>query len=103
MSSGFHNVILDISFFVRCGAAVGKEEILIRYYFQRGLSYSSILLLLSKYHKVEMSWPTLHNRLRNNGLRRRGASVNDWDIHEAINQELDWSLWMRGYRILFCV
>ena len=89
MSSGFLNVIQDIRFFLTCGAAVDKEEILIRYYFQRGFSYSSILLLLSKYHNVEMSLRTLHNRLRNNGLRRRGASVNDRDIHEAINQELD--------------
>ena len=33
----------------RCGAAVNKEEVLIRYYFQRGFDYSVILLFLEKY------------------------------------------------------
>ena len=43
----------------RCGAAVDKEEVLIRYYFQRGFPYSVILLFLKKYHAMEMSMRTI--------------------------------------------
>ena len=46
-------------FCTRCGAAVDKEEILIRCYFQRGFPYSVILLLL-KYHAVETFTITVH-------------------------------------------
>ena len=37
----------------RCGAAVDKEEVLIRYYFQRGFDYSVILLCFEKYDATE--------------------------------------------------
>ena len=75
-------MLSKISDFFKMRTAVDKEETLIRYYFQRGFSYSFILLLLSKYHNVEMSLRTPHNRLGNYGLRRRGASANnDRDIH----------------------
>ena len=52
----------------RGGVAVDKEEVLIRYYFQRGFPYSVILLFLKKYHALEMSLRTFHNRLREYGL-----------------------------------
>ena len=42
---------------------MNKEEVVIRYYFQRGFDYSDILLFLEKYHATEMSMRTLHNRL----------------------------------------
>ena len=67
-----------------CGAAVDKEEVLIRYYFQRGFDYSVILLFLEKYHATEMSMRTLHNRLREYGLRRRNANSDDAEIYQAI-------------------
>ena len=68
-----------------------KEEVLIRYYFQRGFDYSVILLLLEKYHATEMSMRTLHNRsrLREYRLRRRNANRDDAEIYQAIQQELD--------------
>ena len=61
-----------------------KEEVLIRYYFQRGFDYSVILLFLEKYHATEMSMRTLHNRLREYGLRRRNANSDDAEIYQAI-------------------
>ena len=48
----------------RCGTAVDEEEVLIRYYFERGFHYLIISQLLKKYHAIEMSMQTLHNRLR---------------------------------------
>ena len=51
----------------RCGAAVDKEGVLIRYYFQRGFDYSVIFLFSEKYHTTEMSMRTLHHRLREYG------------------------------------
>ena len=89
------------SFCSRCGAAVDMEEILIRYYFQRGFVYSSILLFLKKYHNVEMSMRTLHNRLQSYGLRRRGGNTDDRQIYQAINEELDGPGCMRGYRAMW--
>ena len=46
----------------RCGVAVDKEEVLIRYYFQRGFPYFTyiILLFLKNYHALEMSLRTFH-------------------------------------------
>ena len=66
-----------------------REEVLIRYYFQRGFDYSVILLFLEKYHPTEMSMRTLHNRPRDYGLRRRNANSDDAGIYQAIQQELD--------------
>ena len=70
----------------RCGAAVDKEEALIRYYFERGFYYSVILQFLKKYHAIEMSMRTLHNRLRL-GLRKRDTNTDDRDANEMITYE----------------
>ena len=75
-----------------------KEEVLIRYYFQRGFDYSVILLFLEKYYATGMSVRTLYNRLREYGLRRRNANSDDAEIYHAIRQELDRPGCMRGYR-----
>ena len=85
----------------RCGVAVDKEEVLIRYYFQRGFPYSVILLFLKKYHALEMSLRTFHNRLREYGLRRRNTESEDVEILQAIQQELDGPGCMRGYRAMW--
>ena len=85
-------------FCARCGAAVDKEEVLIRY-FQRGFDYSAILLFLKKYHTLEISMRTLHNRLREYGLRRRNTNSDDGEIYQAIEQELDGPGCMRGYKL----
>ena len=91
---------LDTTFLFcsRCGAAVDKEEALIRYYFERGFHYSVILQFLKKYHAIEMSMRTLHNRLREYELRRRDTNTDNRDIHQAFQQELDGPGCMRGYR-----
>ena len=43
-----------------------------------------------------MSLRTLHNRLRDYGLRRRNANSDDAEIYQAIQQELDGPGYMRG-------
>ena len=78
-----------------------KEEVLIRYYFQRGFDYSVILLFLEKYHATEMFMRTLHNRLLEYGLRRRNANSDDAEIYQAIQQELDGPGCIRGYRAMW--
>ena len=85
----------------RCGAAVDKEEVLIRYYFQRGFDYSVVLLFLKKYHALEISMRTLHNRLRDYGLRRRNTNSDDGEIYQAIQEELDGPGCLRGYRTMW--
>ena len=81
----------------RCGTTVDEEEVLIRYYLDRGFHCSIILQLLKKYHAIEMSMRTLHNRLREYGLRRRDTNTDDRDVHQALQQELDGPGCMRGY------
>ena len=65
----------------RCGAAVDKEKVLIRYYLERGFYYSVILQLMKKYHAIEMSMRTLQNRLREYGLRRRDTNTIYYMLH----------------------
>ena len=47
-------------FCCRWGTAVDKEEDLVRYFFQRGFPYSVFLLLMKKYHAVEIFTITVH-------------------------------------------
>ena len=65
----------------RWGAVVDKEEVLIRHYLERGFCYSVVLQLMKKYHAIEMSMQTLHNRLREYGLRRRDTNTIYYMLH----------------------
>ena len=51
----------------------GSERDLIEYYFNRGLTYRQITLMLGKYHHLDMKERTLKRRLKDYGLRRRDA------------------------------
>ena len=51
----------------------GSERDLIEYYFNRGLTYRQITLMLAKYHHLDMNECTLKRRLKDYGLRRRDA------------------------------
>ena len=90
-----------MKFCPECGSAVDKEELLIRYYFQRGFSYLSIISFLNNYHDIELSIRTLQSRLSEYGLRRRGTNTPDAVVSEAIEQELDGPGCMRGYRAMW--
>ena len=89
-----------MKFCPECGSAVDKEELLIRYYFQRGFSYLSIISFLNNYHDIELSIRILQSRLSEYGLRRRGTNTPDAVVSEAIEQELDGPGCMRGYRAM---
>ena len=58
------------------GLSSGSERDLIEYYFNRGLTYRQITLMLGKHHRLDMNERTLKRRLKDYGLRRRGV-VND--------------------------
>ena len=55
----------------------GSERDLIEYYFNRGLPYKHITLMLEKHHNIAMNERTLKRRLKNYGCSRR---------HEVDNQ-----------------
>ena len=69
-----------------------KEEVLIRYYFQRGFDYSACNRNVYAY---------LHNRHREYRLRRRNANSDYAEIYLAIQQELDGPDCIRGYRAMW--
>ena len=51
-------------YYSRCGEAVNKEKVLMRYYFQRGFDYSVILLFLEQNHATACLMRTLNYKLR---------------------------------------
>ena len=95
--NGSEEVEETYHYYSRCVAAMDKEEVLIRCYFQRGFDYSVILLFIENYHATEMFMRTLHNRLHEYGLRRRNANSDNAEIYQAVQQELDGPGCMRGY------
>ena len=54
------------------GLPSGSERDLIKYYFNRGLTYRQITLMLGKHH-LDMNERTFKRRLKDYGLRRRDA------------------------------
>lgn len=58
--------LTSMNFCPECGTAVNKEELLIRYYFHRGFSYSSIISFLNNRHD-EISIRTLQIGSQNMG------------------------------------
>ena len=53
------------------GLPSGSEKEVIEYYFNRGLTYREITLMLGKHHQIDMNERTLKRRLKDYGLRRR--------------------------------
>ena len=49
----------------------GSEKDLIVYYFNRGLTYKHITLMLEKHHNIVINERTLKHRLKDYGLSRR--------------------------------
>ena len=50
-----------------------SERELIEYYFNRGLTYRHITLMLGKHHGININERTLKRRLKDYGLRKRDA------------------------------
>jgi hypothetical protein len=62
---------------------------LITQYFRQGFAYQKILILLAKYHSIEISLRTLNNKLKLLDLRRRN---NDYELNlvpKHIQHEID--------------
>lgn len=56
------------------------EDQLLRKYFQQGLSYIEIQMLMYLNHGIELSYRTLKRRLRNLDLKK----VGNWSLDEII-------------------
>ena len=63
--------------FLNEGLPSGSERDLIEYYFDRGLTYRQIALMLGKHHHLDMNERTLKQRLKDCVLRRRGAANDE--------------------------
>ena len=59
-----------------------SERELIEYYFNGGLTYRYITLMLGKHHGIDITELTLKRRLKDHGLRKRDT-VND-DLVEHV-------------------
>ena len=76
-------------------------EVKIRYYFGKNYQYKTILALLEKFHDITISKRTLLNKLKDYGLCRRRNVVDQDRLKECIQQELDGSGQLLGYRAMW--
>ena len=76
-------------------------EELIRYYFEKRYKYQTILDCLEKFHNIKISKRTLLNKLKEYGLGRRRYNANDDQVRNCIQQELDGSGRLLGYRAMW--
>ena len=76
-------------------------EELIRYYFEKKYKYQTILDCLEKFHNIKISKRTLLNKLKEYGLGRRRYNANDDQVRNCIQQELDGSGRLLGYRAMW--
>ena len=77
------------------------EEGLIRYYFNCGFTYRSIVAVLEKRHNFPISYSTLKLRIKQLNLRRRSVEYDEEIVHERISQLLDGPECMAGYRTVW--
>ena len=76
-------------------------EVKIRYYFGKNYQYKTILALLEKFHDITISKRTLLNKLKDYGLCRRRNVVDQDRLRDCIQQELDGSGQLLGYRAMW--
>ena len=55
----------------------GFEKVVIKYYFNRDLTYREITLMQGKHHCIDMNEQTLKQRLKDYRLGRRDAVVDE--------------------------
>ena len=73
----------------------------IRYYFGKKYQYKIILALLEKCHGITISKRILLNKMKDYGLCRRRNVLDQDRLRECIQQELDGSGQMLGYRAMW--
>ena len=73
----------------------------IRHYFKKNYKYSTILQFLEKFHNIKLSKRTLIRKLQEYGLGRRKYNANRDQVEQAIQQELNGSGRLLGYRAMW--
>ena len=81
-------------------AEISTEENAVLHYFEAGFVYSSIVMLLSKYHGIQMSVRTLKRRLRGYGVDR-SRNANDNVVRNIISKEVKGPSSLLGYRSMW--
>jgi len=77
-----------------------RMEEAIRHYFKKNYKYSTILQFLEKFHNIKLSKRTLIRKLQEYGLGRRKYNANRDQVEQAIQQELNGSGRLLGYRAM---
>ena len=88
-------------YFTNNSAFMMEEEEAICFYFYRGFDYSAILQFLQRYHAISMCYRTLLNRLKLYGLRCRECEFDEAQARRCIEQELQSSSSLLGYRAMW--
>ena len=70
-------------------------------YFYRGYQYGPIVGLLKKHHGVQMSVRTLKRKLREFGLKRKGANYDEETVRQCIEREMQEAGTLAGYRYIW--
>ena len=79
-----------------------SDKELILHYHKTGLRYKSIVLLLEKYHGIEVSIRTLKRRLNEYGVSRK-IHTKDAVVRSIITRELIGPASQFGYRNMWCL
>ena len=78
-----------------------SEEEAIRYYFNVGYSYNSIIIFLNLYHGISISILTLKRILRHYSLRGKPIAFNENIVRGIIEWEIQRHGAMKGYRSMY--
>ena len=94
-------VDLNHKFCTQCASEINREEMLIKHYFFKGYEYKTAIGFLAKYHEVKISLWTLKNRISSYGLARNNAQIDLQAVKLRIQQKLEGSGCMVGYRSMW--
>ena len=76
-------------------------RLLVERYFHLGFKNQVILDYLKNCHVIPISLSTLERRLRDYGLKRRGASIEDQELREILLREISGPEQLRGCRAVW--
>ena len=74
------------------------KEMLIKRYFETGLQYREIILILAFHHKVHVSLRTMNRILRKLYLKRKNCPIDTREIISKVQYEIQESGGCLGYR-----
>ena len=76
-------------------------RLLMERYFHLGFENQDIHDFLENRHGIRISLSTLKRRLRDYGLKRRGAQIEDQELSEILLREISGPGQLRGYRAVW--